>query len=86
MHNRPLNVTSYNEKAMQQERPVPEEIEREAVISRAIEVIGEKEEAMRWLGTPVRALGYATPISRLNDREGQIAVMNVLDQLEQGVF
>jgi putative toxin-antitoxin system antitoxin component (TIGR02293 family) len=71
---------------MQHERPAEEETEREVVIQRAIEVIGEKEEAMRWLGTPVPALGYTTPISRLNDREGQTAVLDVLDQLEHGVL
>ncbi|MBZ5622218.1 MAG: MbcA/ParS/Xre antitoxin family protein [Acidobacteriia bacterium] len=71
---------------MHRERPVAEDTEREVVINRAIEVIGDKEEAMRWLGMPVRALGYATPISRLNDRDGQTAVLDVLDQLEHGVF
>jgi len=57
-----------------------------AVIDRAIEVIGAEHEAFRWLGTPVRALSYATPISRLNDREGQEAVLNVLTLLEHGVL
>ena len=28
----------------------------ESVICRAVEVIGERDEALRWLGTPVRAL------------------------------
>lgn len=59
---------------------------REAVITRATEVIGDEQAAMRWLGTPVRALDYATPISRLNDPEGQAAVLNVLTQLEHGVL
>jgi putative toxin-antitoxin system antitoxin component (TIGR02293 family) len=80
-----LTATSYNLRAMK-ERSAEKETEREVVIKRAIEVIGEKEEAMRWLGTPVRALGYATPISRLNDREGQTAVLDVLDRLEHGVL
>jgi hypothetical protein len=60
--------------------------DREAVITRAIEVIGDEQEARRWLGTPVRALDYATPISRLNGHEGQTAVLNVLTQLEHGVL
>ena len=71
---------------MHQERPVAEGTEIAHVINRAIEVIGDRTEGLRWLGTPVRALGYATPISRLNDRDGQTAVLNVLDQLEHGVF
>ena len=86
MNQRSLNARYYNRRTMHRERPVAEDTEREVVINRAIEVIGDKEEAMRWLGTPVRALGYATPISRLNDRDGQTAVLDVLDQLEHGVF
>ena len=66
--------------------PVAEEADRETVINRAIEVIGDEKEAMRWLGTPVRALGYTTPISHLNDSEGQAAVLKVLTQLEHGVL
>jgi hypothetical protein len=60
--------------------------DREMVITRATEVIGDEQAALRWLGTPVRALDYATPISRLNDAEGQAAVLNVLTQLEHGVL
>jgi len=47
-------------------------------------VIGDRDEALRWLGTPVRALGYATPISRLKDDAGATEVTNVLAALEQG--
>jgi uncharacterized protein (DUF2384 family) len=66
--------------------PLPENHNRDAVVDRAIEVIGDKQEALRWLGTPVRALGYATPISRLNDPEGEADVLAVLDKLEHGVL
>ena len=59
---------------------------REAVINRVVEVIGDEEQAMRWLGSPVRALNYATPISRLHDPQGQAAVLRVLTQLEHGVL
>jgi putative toxin-antitoxin system antitoxin component (TIGR02293 family) len=63
-----------------------EATDRETVICRAIEVIGDEKEAMRWLGTPVPALGYSTPISLLINPEGQTAVLNVLTQLEHGVL
>jgi Protein of unknown function (DUF2384) len=59
----------------------PDEI---AVINRAVDVIGDREKAMRWLGTPVRALGYSTPISRLKDETGAKEVMDLLAALEQG--
>jgi uncharacterized protein (DUF2384 family) len=56
------------------------------VLARAIEVIGDKGEAMRWLGTPVRALGYATPISSIHDVKGRKSVIAVLTRLEHGVM
>ena len=73
--------------------PIPAEIESieessslGSVTERAIEVIGSRDEALRWLGIPVRALDYAAPISLLGDEEGVKAVLAVLDQLEQGVW
>jgi Protein of unknown function (DUF2384) len=41
----------------------------ESMIHRAVEVIGDRDEAMRWLGTPIRALDYATPISLLGTKK-----------------
>ncbi len=62
------------------------EADIESIVQRAIEVIGGREETMRWLGTPVRALDYATPISRLYDPVSQEQVLSVLTQLEHGVL
>ena len=56
------------------------------VIHRAIAVIGDRSDAMRWLGTPVRALNYATPISLLHTAEGREAVISVLGRIEHGVL
>ena len=58
----------------------------DAVTTRATEVIGDQEKVLRWLGTPISALGYATPISKLKDEAGVEEVMSVLDALEQGVW
>jgi putative toxin-antitoxin system antitoxin component (TIGR02293 family) len=58
----------------------------DSVIERAIEVIGDKEQAMRWLGTPVQALGHATPISRLSTPKGQEEVRTILGRLEYGIW
>ena len=55
-----------------------------AVIERAVEVIGDEPEAMRWLGTPIRALDYATPVSLLHTPEGRKAVISVLGRLQHG--
>jgi len=62
--------------------PIPES----TVINRAIEVIGDRHDAFRWLGTPVRALGYQTPIAAAATPDGQQAVLAVLDQLQHGVY
>ena len=56
------------------------------IVERSIEVIGNLEEAMRWLGTPVRALDYATPISLLHNTAGKEQVLAVLTQLEHGAL
>jgi len=57
-----------------------------AVIRRAVEVIGDQSDAMHWLGTPVRALNYATPISLLLHSQGRDAVLSILGRLEHGVL
>lgn len=63
-----------------------EEQAQTAVIRRTVEVIGNDSDAMRWLGTPVRALNYATPISLLHDPKGRENVLSILGRLEHGVL
>jgi putative toxin-antitoxin system antitoxin component (TIGR02293 family) len=58
----------------------------DAIIERAVEVIGDREKAMRWLGTPVQALGYATPISLLSRDAGKLEVLATLARLEHGIL
>jgi putative toxin-antitoxin system antitoxin component (TIGR02293 family) len=60
--------------------------EETSVLNRAVEVIGNKNEAMRWMGTPVRALNYDTPVSLLGSRKGRESVLTVLERLEHGVL
>jgi putative toxin-antitoxin system antitoxin component (TIGR02293 family) len=58
----------------------------EKMIRRAAEVLGSREEGMRWLGTPVRGLDFATPISLLGTLEGVERVHHILGQIEHGVW
>ena len=58
----------------------------DSVIEHAVVVFGDKDEALRWLGTPVRALDYATPISRLSSPDGRLEVRAILGRLEHGVL
>ena len=58
----------------------------EAIMGRANDVLGSSDAAMRWLGTPVRALDFATPISLLASEEGAQRVNDVLGQMEHGVW
>jgi putative toxin-antitoxin system antitoxin component (TIGR02293 family) len=62
----------------------PEELTK--AIARATEVFGDEDAAFRWLGTPVAALDYTTPISCLGTRQGAIRVNDVLTQIEHGVW
>jgi len=64
----------------------PSAIPETEVFRRAAEVIGSEAEAMRWMGTPVRALDYATPISLLHDPKGLQSVLSVLGRLEHAVL
>ncbi len=56
------------------------------VTARAIEVLGSREEALRWLRTPVRALANRTPLSLLTTTEGVTQVEDTLGQIEHGVW
>lgn len=56
------------------------------VINRAADVIGDRQEAMRWLGTPIRGLDFATPISLLATEDGRMRVTDILGQMEHGIW
>lgn len=56
------------------------------IIDKAAKILGSEDNAMRWLGTPVRALDFATPISLLGNPQGVTRVKNVLGQMENGVW
>ena len=58
----------------------------DVVLKQATAVIGDKEKALRWLGTPVRDLNYKTPVAMLSEAGGTQAVLSVLSRLEYGVF
>jgi len=62
----------------------PEELTK--AVARATEVFGNEDAAFRWLGTPVAALDYATPISCLGTHQGAMRVNDVLTQIEHGVW
>jgi putative toxin-antitoxin system antitoxin component (TIGR02293 family) len=57
-----------------------------SVIARAAEALGDREEAMRWLGNPVRELDYATPITILAADDGAERVMDILGGIEHGIW
>src|SRR5215469_9581016 len=62
----------------------PEELTN--AVARATEVFGDEDAAFRWLGTPVAALDYATPISCLNTHHGVMRVNDILTQIEHGIW
>jgi putative toxin-antitoxin system antitoxin component (TIGR02293 family) len=58
----------------------------DAFIDHVTEVLGDREAALRWMGTPVQALDYSTPVSLLNTDAGFARVTKVLEQLQHGVY
>ena len=57
-----------------------------SITARAIEVLGNREKALRWLRTPLPFLCDRTPLSMLDTAEGIEHVEGVLGRIEQGVW
>jgi len=55
-------------------------------LARATEVLGDRDSAFRWLGTPVPGLDYETPVAVLRTPQGVIRVNDILTQMEHGVW
>ena len=55
------------------------------ILARAIEVLGTRPQAERWLSTPNRALGGVTPAELLQTPEGILQVQRVLTAIEHGL-
>lgn len=49
------------------------------------EYIFETGQAEVWLNSPIRSLGFRTPISLLSTDDGYQLVLNTLEQIEGGV-
>ncbi len=56
------------------------------IAARAVEVLGTRDKAMKWLRTPLPSLGEKTAISLLCSSEGIQSVEDALGQIEQGVW
>jgi RNA recognition motif-containing protein/antitoxin Xre/MbcA/ParS-like protein len=56
------------------------------VTSRAIEVFGNREKAIRWLRMPLPSLSNRTPLSLLKTADGIEQIEDVLGRIEQGVW
>jgi hypothetical protein len=55
-------------------------------IARATEVLGGRDEAYCWLGTPIRGLDFATPIYVLRTKGGAGRIKDILGQIENGTW
>jgi putative toxin-antitoxin system antitoxin component (TIGR02293 family) len=56
------------------------------VYAHAMEMIGDENKAIEWLGTPNRALGGARPLDQLDTDLGARAVEDILGRIAYGVF
>lgn len=57
-----------------------------AILARASKVFGDKDKALRWMESPVGALGRTTPFAILDEANGLVRVNDVLTQIEHGVW
>jgi putative toxin-antitoxin system antitoxin component (TIGR02293 family) len=56
------------------------------VYAHAVEMIGDGDKAIEWLGTPNRALGGARPLDQLDTDLGARAVEDILGRIAYGVY
>ncbi len=61
-------------------------IEIAEIIALGVEVLGSKEEFLDWLHSPVISLGSNTPVSLLDTHRGRKLLVNVLGQIEHGIY
>lgn len=47
---------------------------------------GNRKDAEHWLTTPCKALGNISPIDCMNQSQSDTEVLNLISQLEHGVF
>jgi putative toxin-antitoxin system antitoxin component (TIGR02293 family) len=56
------------------------------VYANAVEMIGNREKAIEWLGTPNRALGGERPLDQLDTDVGAQMVDDILGRIAYGVY
>jgi putative toxin-antitoxin system antitoxin component (TIGR02293 family) len=73
-----------------QQHLTPEESDRlfrlARVAAQAVDVLGSREKAGRWLRHPNRALGGETPLSLVDTDAGARQVEEILGRIEHGVY
>jgi len=56
------------------------------VYANAVEMIGDEDKAIQWLGTPNRALGGERPLDQLDTDMGARMVEDILGRIAYGVY
>lgn len=54
--------------------------------SKATEIFGSEENAVKWLKTPNKVLDGITPVQAMSSRFGAEEVMDILGRIEYGVY
>ncbi len=55
-------------------------------LSKATEIFGSEENAVKWLKTPNQVLDGMTPVQAMSSRFGAEEVMDILGRIEYGVY
>lgn len=90
-----LRVTGINERNVARRKSAgrtltPDESERVArfvrVLDATVDYFGNKDDAWRWLQTPVRGLGNVAPVDLISTETGALEVTDLIGRLEHGIF
>lgn len=57
-----------------------------SLLEQAINVFGDKEKAVLWFETPIRALSGDTPMSRLDTEVGRQQIHEIINKIKYGGF
>jgi putative toxin-antitoxin system antitoxin component (TIGR02293 family) len=60
--------------------------QNQILIARAVEVLGNTQDALQWLETSKSALGHKIPFDLASTEAGRQKVLDLLGRIEHGVF
>jgi putative toxin-antitoxin system antitoxin component (TIGR02293 family) len=81
-----MHLTLHQVTSRDPDKPSPAALRRRRahIIALATDILGDRERAIHWLNSPIRALGHMTPRKALETDAGFRQVENVLGRIAYG--